>query len=178
MLRSHQPPRRHLRRLATLAAAIGGALTLVLGTGTNAFATSYEYPFATATPDWSCGTASASATVELVFQRDGNLVLYQVSTGKALWATGTYGHGVTTVDFSATIGAVVLYKGSSKYCAVGAWNVDPFTFRPTSSKALGGYADVQDDGNFVIYDVNNKAVWASNTYSGKQGSVHGCVIYY
>jgi hypothetical protein len=178
MLKSDQPSRRRLRKFATLTAAIGGALALVLGTGTNAFATSYTYPFATATPDWSCGTASATATVELVLQCDGNLVLYQVSTGKALWASGTAGHGVTRVDFSATMGAVVLYKGSSKYCAVGAWYQDPVTFRPSGSKALGGYARVQDDGNFVIYNVNNSAVWASNTNGGRQGSIHGCVQYY
>ena len=52
---------------------------------------------------------------------------------------------------------LVLYKDNSPaYQAPNAWS-------------KGNTAIMQDDGNFVLYDVNNGPVWASNT-SGNPGS--------
>jgi len=159
------------RRLAALGASVAGAMALVIGTGTNAFAVNQVEAFSSATPDWSCGQAVESWTMELVFQCDGNLVLYRLSDYYPVWATGTNGKGITRVDFSASAGAIVLYKGSTSFCAVGAFQWDGVH---NVSEAVGGYADVQDDGNFVIYNISNKAVWASGTTNNHVGSREDC----
>ncbi|MFD0007862.1 hypothetical protein ACFVJ4_36365 [Streptomyces sp. NPDC127178] len=58
----------------------------------------------------------------LVMQSDGNLVMYRLRDGRAIWSTRTHGHP-------------------------------------------GAYAKMQTDGNFVIYDANNRFLWNSNTVS-------------
>jgi hypothetical protein len=67
---------------------------------------------------------SANKRWELIYQSDGNLVLYDVSipsAPKATWNSRTYG-------------------------------------------ASAGHSVMQSDGNFVVYNAENRPVWESHTY--------------
>lgn len=92
---------------------------------------------------------SCRGVATLVYQSDGNLVLYRNSDWRALWASDTYrtsaGQAVMQPD-----GNLVVYDASGK--AVWASGTDR---NPQSFLA------VQDDGNVVIY--NDVAIWATNT---------------
>ena len=158
------------RLAARVGIPVAAAATLAIGCDMNAYAASMVYPFATSTPDWYCGHSARSNTVTLIFQCDGNLVLYSNSTGQALWATGSNGTGVDHVDFSAVNAEIdVKYSNGVIQCRVGAWNYYGH------SLAVGGYADVQDDGNFVIYHAANQPVWASHTqYAKSSGTFNEC----
>jgi hypothetical protein len=92
---------------------------------------------------WSCNGA-----YQLIFQTDGNLVLY--STSKALWASGTNGKQANELILQSD-GNLVLY-GATPLWATG-----------TSGKAVTGLA-VQNDGNVVLYD-GSTPLWATNTMS-------------
>lgn len=91
---------------------------------------------------------SKNKRVKLVFQTDGNVVLYGDSN--PLWATNTVGSKATKFFNQGTDGNVVLYAGNRP-----VWN----------SGASGGPVDlvVQDDGNLVIYTGQGVARWASDT---------------
>ena len=52
---------------------------------------------------------------------------------------------------------LVLYKGGSP------------AYQAPNAYSNGNTAIMQDDGNFVLYDVNNEPVWASNT-AGNPGA--------
>jgi len=94
-------------------------------------------------------------TSYLVFQRDGNLVLYR-QNHNPVWASGTNGRGKRAI-FQED-GNVVVYDD---YSAVWASNTNG---HPDSQLCL------QNDGNLVIYD-DGKPIWASNTNDGWCASV-------
>lgn len=94
---------------------------------------------------------SQSGRFQLILQDDGNLVLYDLPSGSALWASGTNGQSVATCIMQ-TDGNLVLYSPSG--AAVWASN----TYGNS-----GAYLVVQNDGNVVIYTPSGAAVWATNT---------------
>jgi len=98
---------------------------------------------------------SKNRTSYLVFQRDGNLVLYR-QNHNPVWASGTNGRGKRAI-FQED-GNVVVYDD---YSAVWASNTNG---HPDSQLCL------QNDGNLVIYD-DGKPIWASNTNDGWCASV-------
>lgn len=91
----------------------------------------------------------------LKMQTDGNLVLYWGTT--ALWAPNKFGS-----NFMAAMqadGNLVLYRptdvwGNPNPSAVWASNTSSYP---------GALLKVQNDGNLVIYNTSNSAVWSSNT---------------
>jgi len=85
----------------------------------------------------------------LIFQNDGNLVLYHVRDNKALWASNTQGKNATSLVMQLD-GNLVLYN--SQNTPVWASN--------TAGKPFS-YLTVQDDGNVVIYQPT--PTWATNT---------------
>jgi len=91
---------------------------------------------------------SADGRFRLVYQADGNLVLYQGSN--PLWATATFG---TTPGFVAmqTDGNLVVYDSTKAVWASGTWG------HP------GAFLVVQGDGNTVIYSTGSSPLWATNT---------------
>jgi Domain of unknown function (DUF4476)/FG-GAP-like repeat len=95
----------------------------------------------------------------LVFQEDRNLVLYKGVLGNAnpLWATAT--NNLVDRCVMQADGNLVLYKGSK---AVWASNTNG---NPNASLVL------QDDGNLVIYTVDGRAIWATNTVQSEQAPV-------
>ena len=88
--------------------------------------------------------------ITLVFQADGNLVLYK-KNGAPIWASGSQGKGGTRVDFQ-TDGNLVIYNGSNK----AVWSTGTHNKGVTSLVA-------QTDGNLVIYDGGRKSKWDTNT---------------
>ncbi|WP_035844666.1 hypothetical protein [Kitasatospora azatica] len=125
------------------------------------------------TPDWTCGTSLTSNTVHLVFQCDGNLVLYRNSDGHAMWAAGSddgstgFANHIDRVNFHSdgTIHLWHLGTFPKDECTINAGAAAPF-----------GHMSVQDDGNLVVYTDGGHAVWSSNTYNNMQGILHACPI--
>ena len=87
----------------------------------------------------------------LVFQSDGNLVLYDANAG-ALWASGTNGRGGKRAVVQDD-GNFVIYDGQNR----------PLFATNTSGKGPGAYLKVQDDGNLVLYAASGAPLWASGT---------------
>jgi hypothetical protein len=94
---------------------------------------------------------SANKMYYVTLQTDGNIVVYTVATGKARWNSGTYNKGTIgtrTLNMQGD-GNLVLYNGAQALWSIGK-----------NSAAAPFVATMQNDGNFVVYDVNGKALWA------------------
>jgi len=101
---------------------------------------------------------TTTTNYRLVFQPDGNLVLYD-NSWRALWATGTE-RRADTLSVQDD-GNVVLYSGNQ-----AIWN--------TRTQGNGRTSLIlQCDGNLVVYDSNRRPLWASNTDGDRQGSTIG-----
>jgi hypothetical protein len=120
---------------------------------------------------------SATRAFRLVFQTDGNLVLYGIDDStlpvdiakgqytKALWATGTNGMGAVRCEMQ-TDGNLVLYEANGAAVWASGTNGNP-----------GAFLRCQDDGNLVIYlGPDAKALWSSGTYAQSHGDSMGHVI--
>jgi hypothetical protein len=95
--------------------------------------------------------SSTSGQYSVVYQSDGNFVLYDVLAGTALWTTNTGG----TVPGQAIVqsdGNFVIYDatGAALWAAGTAGNP-------------GAYLLLHDDGNFVIYGANAEPIWSRLT---------------
>ena len=101
-------------------------------------------------------TVRANELMSLVFQSDGNLVLYRGSgaDADALWASGTNGKGASKLAFQAD-GNLVLYTSR------GGKDV-PIWASDTAGRGVATLA-LQDDCNLVLYDGAGKPHWASST---------------
>jgi hypothetical protein len=91
----------------------------------------------------------------LIYQTDGNLVLYKRypnGSQKALWASGTNGKGGNRCIMQGD-GNLVIYNPANK----ALWSSN--TFHDAGARLV-----MQDDGNAVIYRTNNSAAWATNTW--------------
>jgi hypothetical protein len=84
-------------------------------------------------------------------QADGNLVLYRVDNGVALWASNTPGQPVTHTVMQSD-GNLVCYDNNGR----------PYWATNTNGNP-GAWLLVQDDGNLVVYSAGGVALWASNT---------------
>lgn len=106
--------------------------------------------------------------ITLVFQDDGNLVLYK-KNGAALWASGSNGKGGARVDFQGD-GNLVIYNAANK----AVWDSGSHNKGVTTLVA-------QTDGNLVMYDAGRKPKWDTGTNGrvsagdfddGDDGSAH------
>ena len=87
---------------------------------------------------------------KLIFQTDGNLVVYNPS-GKAVWDSKTNNKNGKILAMQSD-GNLVIYTSSYK----AIW----------SSKTHGHSGStlaIQDDGNVVIYDSSDKPIWNTKT---------------
>jgi hypothetical protein len=94
---------------------------------------------------------SGNGQFSLVYQGDGNLVLYRKSDGKALWASKTNGQSVGMCIMQGD-GNLVIYDAASKP-----------VFASHTSMFPGSWLVVQSNGNVVIHKPNYDPVWATNT---------------
>lgn len=85
------------------------------------------------------GINSCGGTAHIEHQVDGNVVVYQYSTGAALWSSVTAGLDTSTLNMQ-TDGNLVLYGPSSQVY----WYSDTAGYP-------GAWAAMQDDCNFVVY---------------------------
>ena len=92
--------------------------------------------------------ASAGGRYRVVYQGDGNLVLYD--GGRATWASNTSGKP-TGVCIMQGDGNLVIYSPGKAQWASNTWGHN------------GASLALQDDGNAVIYDPGGHALWATNT---------------
>ncbi|MDH6129085.1 hypothetical protein [Kitasatospora sp. GP82] len=156
-----------LRKTVIRAATVCTAAVAVVGlAGTNAMAAgdydSTAAYFTAGQGDWYAGYNTNSSSVNLVFQSDGNLVLYTNDGSRALWASGSYGQGVNHVDWSQS-GYIKLQHDNDTICTIGKSNPAP-----------GGHAVVQADGNLVFYRADGSAAWSSGTNGLSQGTANYC----
>ena len=96
------------------------------------------------------GLFSSNGQYHLVYQGDGNLVLYDAG-GTPLWASHTEGSlpGVLVMQGD---GNLVMYDGHD----VPIWH--------TATHGHGGaYLEVGNDGNVVVYDAQGLPLWATET---------------
>lgn len=92
---------------------------------------------------------SSNARFRLYLQADGNLVLRNLSSGQAIWSSGTANKGGQRLTMQND-GNLVLYNASG----TPLW---------ASGTTGGSYLLVQGDGNLVLYSAAGSPVWASNT---------------
>jgi len=110
---------------------------------------------------------SPNKRYKLIMQTDGNFVGYQED--KPFWASNTSGRPGGFVIMQ-TDGNLVLYAGTGPTNNQGA-----FWSSQTNGKGTPGkYRLVmQNDRNIVVYDMNNQAIWASNTNIASLGTYEG-----
>ncbi|MFD8480265.1 glycoside hydrolase domain-containing protein [Kitasatospora sp. NPDC059673] len=100
-----------------------------------------------------------SATVRMVMQDDGNLVLYRRSDNSVLWTSYTYNNPGAYL-FMQPDGNLVIYKAGTTTGAL--WQSSTYS-NP------GAYGLLQDDGNFVVYrqgggPTTGGPLWSTSTY--------------
>lgn len=93
----------------------------------------------------------------LIFQDDGNLVLYSKRTNTSVWDSKTSDKGVKA--YFQDDGNLVVYNAYNK----------PVYSTNTSNR--GETIRIQDDGNLVIYGSNNRDVWSSIADRAQHGGV-------
>jgi hypothetical protein len=92
-----------------------------------------------------------SGRTVLIMQSDGNLVLYRVDNGAALFSSNTAGQPVTHAVMQADGNFVCYDANGHAHWATGT-NGHP-----------GAQLLIQDDGNLVVYGPGQTPLWASNT---------------
>jgi hypothetical protein len=112
----------------------------------------------TLAPGWSLrpqqGVWSPTKNHVLVMQSDNNLVIYD-EAWHAIWASNTRSGAVRAI--MQTDGNFVLYRSPTSTLPRDAvWNTGTYG-NP------GAWLFMQNDGNLVVYDANDRALWASGT---------------
>ena len=112
---------------------------------------------------------SPNGRYRLVYQSDGNLVLYDLTGGTARWFTGTSGApGQVALQGD---GNLVIYSAGN----AALW----FTGTPGNP---GAFLAVQSDGNLVLYSPAGAALWTYDRggttvpIPGGLATVSGCVV--
>lgn len=100
---------------------------------------------------------SPNRKYRLIYQSDGNLVLYRNADEFALWSTKTHGQSAGKLIMQ-TDGNLVVYNARQRplWASIKRWDI------PNPPRGL--YLVMQDDANAVIYNEKNIAVWSSGTY--------------
>jgi hypothetical protein len=93
---------------------------------------------------------SCSQKYSMVFQADGNMVLYNTISKAPIWHTSTANSGAQSATFQ-TDGNLVIMKGIT-----ALWHSN--TYNSAGAELL-----IQDDGNLVIRSKAGAVIWHSNT---------------
>jgi hypothetical protein len=94
--------------------------------------------------------ASQDGHFSLVYQADGNLVVYEVGV-RALWASGTAG---------SSAGQAVMQGDGNLVVYDAAWRI---VFASRTSSHPGAQLIMQNDGNLVISAANGIPIWSTQT---------------
>lgn len=95
---------------------------------------------------------SPDGTYILIYQADGNLVLYNDKQGKVMWATATNGQTAGSLSIMA---GLVQIRNKDQKCV---WS--SLEHKGKVWPEPGVYLAVQDDGNVVVYTSNKTPLWA------------------
>lgn len=120
------------------------------------------------TPIWASNTAGSGAKNFLAMQPDANVVLY-TSTGTPVWASGTA--PPDALEESQGLNSGWFLRSSSgqfELCMQGDGNlVEYFESTPlwasNTAGHPGAYASLQPNGDFVIFGIDGKILWSTNT---------------
>lgn len=126
--------------------ALSFFMLLHLGVQAQSPAT-YEYAWEKSSQNTTV-LRSQNGKFKLIYQADGNLVIYKGS--RAIWASQTNGKPSTHLSFQAD-GNLVIY------------NYDQTVWSSKSNTKQGKFITMQDDGNLVVYRLDNAPIWASGT---------------
>jgi len=130
-------------------------------------------------PIWASGT-NGKGKGRLIYQTDGNLVLYHEST--PLWVSNTYQKSTGRLEMQND-GNLVIYDAENRpVWATGTNREAKHHNQLRMNRTLhaghelrspnGKYsARMQTDGNFVIYNEHNVSLWVSHT-NGKGQGIH------
>jgi beta-glucanase (GH16 family) len=110
----------------------------------------------------SASCTANSSTCELIFQNDGNLVIY--AGGNAIWSAATYNNNEGAMIFSNTAPYLEVLSGSSAVL----WSTSPLpvstpTPVPTPTAAPGGGTDINLTGYTMTFDDEFNSLSASNS---------------
>jgi hypothetical protein len=89
----------------------------------------------------------------LIMQDDGNLVMYDIKSGKSIWSTSTNHHPGAWLAMQTDGNLVIYEKGSAN----ALWHTHTYD-HPGASLVL------QNDRNLVIYGTDNKPLWNTGTF--------------
>ena len=106
------------------------------------------------------GTQIRSNSVRLAMQSDGNLVLYSLKSGQALWSSNTTGNPGATATMTAA-GSLTVTSSTGT------------TLWSTATTSTGAYANLKDDGNLVLYSATGTVLWNSDTYGNTYDTAAG-----
>ncbi len=96
---------------------------------------------------------SLNGVYKLIYQTDGNLVLYNTTTNAALWTIGVTSGAPGSMQMQ-TDGNLVVYNSYG----TAVWQSS------TNNGDSGTRLVVQDDGNTVLYRSDNTPAWSTNTH--------------
>ncbi|MGC3030517.1 protease pro-enzyme activation domain-containing protein [Burkholderia sp. DN3021] len=108
---------------------------------------------------------SPSRNHELVMQYDGNLVLYNMANGVAVWNSGTSGNSGAYAAFQLD-GNFVVYGAGGK----ALWSSS------TYGTSYDQHLAVQDDGNMVIYETHVPVFSTATATTGYTNSPSGAAV--
>ncbi|WP_370112284.1 ricin-type beta-trefoil lectin domain protein [Streptacidiphilus sp. MAP12-33] len=103
------------------------------------------------------GTQLSSGSARLAMQADGNLVLYSLASGSAVWATGTNGNNGAYAAL-ASDGNLHVYSVSG----ASLWS-------SANTAGAGTVLQLQNDSNLVLYNSSGAPTWASNSSKTNPG---------
>jgi len=110
-----------------------------------------------------------------LIQPNGDLELLkkQVDTWGIIWTSRTSGEGDPPylLDFKQSNNQL---RVCDKHYNV-TWQSEVYANK-TNNWARGGYAILQEDGNFVVYDGRNRTMWSTGTSGGNKSSSFGTGI--
>ena len=93
---------------------------------------------------------SVNGTYRLQFQNDGNLVLTNLVSGRAVWASGTVNARPGQLVMQSDGNLVITNDGIALWSSRSAGN-------------SGAFVALQGDGNVVIYNTRGSSPWSSGT---------------
>jgi hypothetical protein len=106
------------------------------------------------------GNLAGFGNSRLVFQPDGNLVIYAIDSGQAAWSSNSHNRGGTRLEFQAD-GNLVIYNANG----YGIWSSN--TWASCNGSGYQKILTFQQDGNLVIYCTYQNtmsAIWATHTW--------------
>jgi hypothetical protein len=91
----------------------------------------------------------------LIFQDDGNLVLYPVGYSDPLWASNTDDATVGLLNMAL----VCIMQGDGNFVIYSNWAANRAVWTTRTEGNPGAHFEVQDDVNLVVYNPDRTPIW-------------------